>query len=117
MPETRLARFIARASMALGLAVGIVSIAVWNFGLTIHSTPWLMRVAFAKLGLAVAAGMIGIGAVVLRYIRRAERGRDSDSALSDEELRAIDIPVWDPTVKRGDPERVRLTKRPDIPLP
>lgn len=70
-----------------------------------------------KLGLAAAAGVIAVGALVLRHMKRIERGSESRSPLSDEELSALEVPAWDATYKRGDPERPRLTNNPDIPLP
>lgn len=117
MSEKRLARFIARATMVVGLGVGVLAIAVWNFGLRIQVPEWMWRVAMVKIGLATALGLIGAGALLLRGLKRSERAGALDEAQPDEQPRALAAHRWEPTTPPRERELARLTTPPETPVP
>jgi hypothetical protein len=47
-----------------------------------------------KLGLIAAGGMIAVGALLHRYIKKSQHARDT--LLPDESPRALGAPVWPP---------------------
>ncbi len=65
---------VGRALMGLGLGVGVVVGVAITAHLGFASVPWLVNVAFAKLGLVASAGLLASGAVMSRFARvRAAR--------------------------------------------
>ena len=67
------ASFAARALLGLGLTVGVAATVAWFAGFDPNTLPpELLKIAAYKLTALAAFGLIGAGAVMLRYARRAE---------------------------------------------
>ena len=97
MAGPRLARFLARAVMALGLVVGVGAIGVWALNIQLHVPAWMWRVAVVKLGLVAAGAMIAAGALLQRYLKKSQYARGT--LLPDESPRAFGAPVWPPAMR------------------
>ena len=92
MTKQRVAQFVARGLMALGLFVGALGVSIWAFDIRIEVPDWMWRIAVAKLVLAGSAGMLATGAILLRQLRR----RDEPHVPPIPELNA---PDWEPTAR------------------
>jgi len=119
MAGNKLVRFVARASMIAGLGVGVVAVLFWTVGSKIEPTPWLLRIAVAKFGLAMAASMVVTGAIVLRSLkqwdrRKAERAEPSPP---DESARALGAASWNPEWRQREQEPQRITTPPELHAP
>jgi hypothetical protein len=96
MTPNRLAQIIARALMGVGLGVGALAVAVWMFNITIDVPAWMWRVAVVKLGLVAGLGLLGAGAVLLRYLRRTQdRANAQFAGRSPNE--SLPLPNWPST--------------------
>jgi hypothetical protein len=71
---------LGRFLMALGATVGVaVTLAIfWLVG--VAGAPWLVTVAFAKLGLVASLGLMAGGAASVRIARRREQPAIPESA-------------------------------------
>jgi hypothetical protein len=119
MANTKLARFIARASMIAGLGVGVIGVLIWSYGFGAHPMPWVLRVGVTKVVLIVAGAMIFSGALVLRSIKQWERRKQAGARapLPDESIRELGAPSWNAEWRRREQEPQRITTPPDPHTP
>ncbi len=111
MSRNRLAQLVARAMMTVGLGVGALAIGLWVFDIQIELPAWMWRVAIAKLTLAGAAGLLVVGATLLRHLRRAEQARHaSDGALLPDEQRMAELGAPNATLRQRQREKAPARK-------
>ena len=60
---------IARALMALGATVGILTVAILALEVQVNLPDWMVRVAMIKLAFIAAAGLLAGGALLGRHAR------------------------------------------------
>jgi hypothetical protein len=72
---------ISRALLALGVAVGLMTVGVWALDVQINPPDWMIRIAMMKLAVLASAGLLAAGALVGRHAR-ARRSLSPDSALA-----------------------------------
>lgn len=113
MTAPRVARFVARAVMALGLGVGVLAIGVWALDIQLQVPEWMWRVAVVKLGLIAAGGMIAAGALLQRYVKGSQHG----PILPDESPQALGAPDWPPVQRQREHASQRITTPPAPPTP
>ena len=115
MPGPRVARFVARAVMALGLGVGVLAIGVWALDIQLQVPEWMWRVAVVKLGLVAAGAMIAAGALLQRYVKGSQHSHGP--MLPDESPPALGAPVWPPVQRPREHAPQRITTPPAPPTP
>jgi hypothetical protein len=113
MAGQTVARFLARAVMALGLLVGVLAIGAWALDIQLQVPAWMWRVAVVKLGLVAAGGMIAAGALLQRYINRSQYAGDRP----DESPRELGAPIWPASTRPREHAPQPITTPPAPPTP
>lgn len=104
--------------MAAGLGAGILGMLMWSYGFRIRVPEWMWRVAAIKLTFAAAVGLITVGALALRHLRRAERASGPTAELTpNEQARALGAaPPAVPWHERSrEPQRITTPPDPHTP--
>ena len=71
---------ISRALLALGVAVGLMTVGVWALDVHVNPPHWMIRIAMIKLAVLASAGLLAAGALVGRHAK-VRRSLPPDSPL------------------------------------
>ena len=118
VPDRKFGQFAARLLMAAGMGAGIVGVLLWTFGVRIHVPDWMWRVAAVKLTFAAAAGLVAVGALLLRHLNKRERMETAvGGAQPNEPLDALAAAPWTPGLRKREQEPQRITTPPEPHTP